>query len=264
MPRGIGDPIPVLAAADTARQANLAPGRELVLVPRRASGLPPIAIVIAGIAEPSDPASSYWSGRPGLLERSASGAFALFVPETTFFGAMARPADPRQRRLRGDLHGQPGRRPDGRCRGHRRARARTAEAARRPRRRPGGERSPAGDRGRGRPAGLRHPGARTALRADRGRGRLLVFGGASLLAARRASLRASLRLAGASRTQIAALEILATLPAALLGLVAGAPLAALTAAVLGRLEGFEALGGGFAMTAQRDLPWLRRERSRSS
>ena len=175
MPRGVGDPIPVLAASDTARQANLAPGQELVLVPRRSSGLPPIAIVIAGIAEPSDPASPYWGGRPGLLERTASGRVRPVRTRDHLLRRDARPADPRQRRLRGELHGQPGRRADGRGRGHRGARTRTAEAARRPRRRRSREHAPAGDRRRGRRAGLRPPGARFALRADRGGGRPARF-----------------------------------------------------------------------------------------
>ena len=255
MPRGIGDPIPVLAAVDTARQANLAPGRELVLVPRRASGLPPIAIVITGIAEPSDPMSSYWSGRPGLLERSASGAFALFVPETTFFGAMPDLLTRASAAFEATYTVNPDAVQTGDVAG---IAARVRELPRQLAALGGAQVEsdlPQAIEGAADVPGFDIPALALRFGQIAAAAGLLVFGAASLLAARRASLRASLRLAGASRTQIAALEILAALPAALLGLLAGAPLAALAVAVLGRLEGFEALGGGFAMTVQRDLPW---------
>ena len=255
LPRGIGDPIPVLAASDTARQANLAPGRELVLVPRRSSSLPPIPVVIAGIAEPLDPASPYWGGRPGLLERSTGGAFALFVPEATFFGAMPDLLTRASAAFEASYAVNPDAVQTGDVAN---IAARVRELPRQLAALGGAEvesdlaqaiEGAADVPGFDRPALALHLGQIAAAAG------LLVFGAGSALAARRAPLRARLRLGGASRTQIAAVEASAALPAALLALVAGAPLGALAVAALGRLEGFEALGSGFTLTPQRDLPW---------
>ena len=199
--------------------------------------------------------SSYWSGRPGLLERSASGAFALFVPETTFFGAMPDLLTRASAAFEATYTVNPDAVQTGDVAG---IAARVRELPRQLAALGGAQVEsdlPQAIEGAADLPGFDIPALALRFGQIAAAAGLLVFGAASLLAARRASLRASLRLAGASRTQIAALEILATLPAALLGLLAGAPLAALTIAVLGRLEGFEALGGGFAMTAQRDLPW---------
>lgn len=255
LPRGIGDPIPVLAAAGTASRAGLAPGMELVLVPRRATGVPPIPIIVAGIAAPDDPASPYWGGQPGLLERGAGGAFALWVPETTFFGALpdlltrssaafeatytvnpdaVRTGDvatiaARVRALPGQLAALGGAEVESDLA---RAIERAADVP-----------------------GFDLPGLTLRFGQIATAAGLLVFGAASLLAVRRAPLHERLRLSGASRRQIAIEELFAALPAALLALIAGAPLAALAIAGLGHLEGFEALGADLALSPQRDLPW---------
>ena len=255
MPRGIGDPIPVLAASDAALQANLVPGREMVLVPRRSSGLPPIAIVIAGIAAPHDPASPYWGGRPGLLERADGGAFALFVPETTFFGALPDLLTRASATFEATYAVNPEAVQTGDVAG---IAARVRALPRQLAALGGAEvesRLPQAIEGAADVPGFDRPSLALRFGQIAAAAGLLVFGAASALTVRRAALRARLRLAGASRTQIAALEGIAAAPATLLALVAGAPLAALALAALGRLEGFEALGDGFALTPQRDLPW---------
>ena len=255
MPRGVGDPIPVLAASDTARQANLAPGQELVLVPRRSSGLPPIAIVIAGIAEPSDPASPYWGGRPGLLERTASGGFALFVPETTFFGAMPDLLTRASAAFEASYTVNPDAVQTGEVAG---IAARVRELPRQLAALGGAEVEstlPQAIEGAADVPGFDLPALALRFGQIAAGAGLLVFGAASALAARREPLRAGMRLSGASRTQIAALELGAALPAALLALVAAAPVAAFAVTALGLLDGFEGLGGVATISPQRDLPW---------
>ncbi len=255
LPRGVGDPIPVLLAAETARRADLAPGRELVLTPRRALGLSPIPIVIAGVAEPRDPESPYWGGRPELLERPAPGSFALFVPEATFFGAMPDVLTRATSAFEATYAIEPAAVQTGEVAG---IAARVRELPRQLAALGGAEVAsniPRAIEGAADVPGFDRPALALRLGQLAAAAGLLVFGAAAALAARRAALHTRLRLGGASRRQIAALEIIASLPAALLGLVAGAPLAALAVALLGRLERFEALGDAVALTPQRDLPW---------
>ncbi len=254
LPRGVGDPVPVLVARGSAREAGLTPGQELVLIPR-SSITARFPIVIAGIAEPRDPASPYWSGRPGVLEQTTSGAFSLFVPETTFFGALPDVLSGASAALDSTYAVDP-------------AAIQTGDVSEIAARVRGLPRQLAALGGAEVESSLPHaienaadlPGfdlPALALRFGQIAAALgvLVFGAASLLARRRERLRAGLRLTGSSRNQIAAVELIAALPAALLALVAGAPVAALALAALGRLEGFEALGSSFAVTLQRDLPW---------
>ena len=255
LPRGIGDPIPVLVAASNARAVGLTPGRELVLVPRRSAGLPPLPIVIAGIAEVRDPASPYWGGRPRLLERADSGAVALFVPEATFFGAMPDLLNRANAAFEATYALDPGSVQTGDVAS---IAARVRELPRQLAALGGAEvesNLPLAIEGAADVPGFDLPGLALRFGQIAAGAGLLVFGAASALAARRAPLRARLRLAGASRTQLAALEAIAALPAAVIALLAGVPLAALVIAALGRLEGFEALGEGLAIDPQRDLAW---------
>ena len=254
LPRGVGDPVPVLVAPGSAREAGLRPGQTLALLPR-GSYAARFPIVIAGIAEPRDPASPYWSSRPGVIERASSGAVALFVPETTFFGALPDLLSTANATFEATYSLNPESVQTGEV----------ADIAARVRELPRQLSALGGAEVESNLAEAIESAAEVpgfdlpalALRFGQlaaGAG-LLVFAASAALVARRRPLRARLRLAGASRTQIATLELIAALPGALLALVAAAPLAALALAVLGRLDGFEGLGGSLAFTPQRDLPW---------
>lgn len=254
LPRGIGDPVPVLVAPGSAREAGLTPGQRLVLIPR-SSLAARFPIVIAGIAEPRDPTSSYWSGRPAVLERTTSGAFALLVPETTFFGALPDLLTGASAAFESTYAVDPAGVQTGDVT---EIAARVRELPRQLAALGGAEVESSLPQAIENAADL--PGfdlPALALRFGQIAAALgvLVFGAASLLAQRRGRVRAGLRLTGSSHRQIAAVEVIAALPAALLALVGGAPVAALTVAIIGRLEGFEALGSSFTMTIQRDLPW---------
>ncbi len=254
LPRGVGDPVPVLVAPGSAREARLTPGQELVLIPR-SSIAARFPIVIAGIAEPRDPASAYWSGQPGVLERTTSGAFTLFVPETTFFGALPDLLTGASAAFESTYAVDPAGIQTGDVT---EIAARVRELPRQLAALGGAEVEsslPQAIENAADLPGFDLPGL--ALRFGQIAAALgvLVFGAASMLAQRRGRVRDGLRLTGSSRNQVAAVEVIAALPAALLALVAGAPVAALAIAALGRLEGFEPLGDAFTISIQRDLPW---------
>ena len=251
LPRGLGDPIPVLLATSSAELVGLEVGQGAVLTSTGLSeATPPVPIVVVGLATPRDPADPYWGGRPELLERAPSGAIALLLPESSFFGAVP------------DL-----------------LRGATAQFestfAVSPDALEAGDIAPLADRVRDLPRLLAALGGaeveselpqalagagelegfdRTALVLLYGQlaaaAALLVGGAAVALSARREPLRAGLRLHGAAPGQLAAIEAFAIVPVALVGLLAGPLLAALAVSALGRLDTFEPFADGGRLTVE--------------
>ena len=250
LPRGLGDPIPVLVAARSAQLAGLAIGQQLILSGTFQSGTPPVPLVVAGIAAPLDPADPYWGGRPELLERAPDGALALLLPETTFFGAVPDLLSGASAEFESIYGVAPAAIEAGDV----------AALAQRVRELPrslaalGGAEvesalpialADAGElRGFDRAALLLLYGQFAAAAG------LLVYGAAALLSRRREVLRASLRLRGATPGQLATVELIAVLPAVLLALLAGPPLAAAAVSLLGRLDAFEPFAGGGRLTVE--------------
>ena len=247
VPRGTGEPIPVLLAADDAQAAGaqgIAPGSALILQPADPRAGAPIALVVAGLAAPRDPSDPYWGGRAAAFGRAPGGALALLVPETTFFGAipdLLAGASAEFESVHALAPGAVAPHEAGAIAGRVRGLPQ----------RLGGIAGPGGAAvesdlprtlaGAGAPAGwgraeLALIGGQAAAAAG-----LLVFGAAAALDRRRAGLRAALRLWGASPAQFAAAEAAAAVAAGLAALAAGPPLAALAAAAV--------LGGGAGPTA---------------
>ena len=245
LPRGLGDPIPVLVGEGTAAVLQLEPGQLLELRPD-ASGGPPLPLEVAGVARATDPAARYWGGAggaPATLDRAGE-AFALLVPEATFFGAAADLLSGVDASFESDYA----------------VRAAAVEAgdvqalAQRVGELPrdlealGGARVESGLltvlAGVGGVPGL----DRTVLALLLGQltAAALVFVAAlsARLAAARSPRHEALVLSGASPAQLVALEALAVLPVALAGLLLGPPLAAGTVAALGGLEAFEPFTNG--------------------
>ena len=245
LPRGLGDPIPVLVGEGTAAVLQLEPGQLLELLPD-ASGGPPLPIEVAGVARATDPAARYWGGAgraPATLDRAGE-AFALLVPEATFFGAAADLLSGVDASFESDYAV----RAAAVGAGDVQALAQRVGELPRDLEALGGARVESGLltvlAGVGGVPGL----DRTVLALLLGQlaAAALVFVAAlsARLAAARAPRHEALVLSGASPAQLVALEALAALPVALAALLLGPPLAAGTVAALGGLEAFDAFTNG--------------------
>ena len=245
LPRGLGDPIPVLVGEGTAALLQLEPG-QLLELRLDASGGPPLPIEVAGVARASDPAALYWrgaGGAPATLERGGN-TFALLVPETTFFGAAADLLSGVDASFESDYA----------------VRAAAVEAgdvqalAQRVSELPrdlealGGAHVESGLltvlAGVGGVPGLDRTVLVLLLGQLAAAALVFVVALAARLAAARAARHEALVLHGASPAQLVTVEAFAALPVALAALLLGPPLAAAAVSALGRLEAFEPFTNG--------------------
>ena len=243
-PRALGDPVEALISADTAGALGASAGTLLTLWPTGAVGGPPTLVRVAGVARPLDADDPYWADEPALLDLAGGTAFALIVPEATFFGAAAELLGSALGTFEASYAVSP-------------SRVRASDAAALVERID----ALAGDAG-ALPGARVESGLPRAMASARGGSALdrpalaILFGqiaavagafvavtSARLARARRGRVEA-LVLRGATPAQRAAVEALTVLPAALAALALGPPLAAGGVAALGRLDAFRALAGG--------------------
>ena len=251
LPRGLGDPIPVLVAVGTATAADLAVGQQLELRPPGSlAATPPIPVEIVGVAAARDPGGAYWGDRPELLETSADGALVLLVPETTFFGAIPDLLRDEEASFESQYALAPGE-----------IGAADVEAlAARVRDLPGRlaalggaaveTRLPETLAGAGEAAGFDRAALALLFGQLAAAAGFLVYALSGTLVRRRRAVHELLQLNGAGSASLMAIEALAVLPLALLALLLGAPLAALAVAALGRLGSFEPFADGGWLTVE--------------
>ncbi len=238
-PRAGGEPLPALAGAGTAEALGLAPGAILALRPPGASAAPPVAVEIAGVAR----ALGADGGGEGWLDRDGE-AFALLVPEATFFGAAADLLRGASASYESSYAVEPS---AVRASGVAALAARVRALAR-------GEGAPSGLRvesglpralaGAGETPGLGLGALTLLLGQAAAAGGVLVAALAARLARARRERHEALAMRGAGPSQLAAIEAFAALSAALAALALGPPLAAAAVAALGRLAAFGAYSGG--------------------